>query len=118
MNIRKHTAKEYGGRDGIIQVNGRPYFDYGLIKRSVKNADELKKCKLHLRQVHLYFMLWSLILLYEGIWCSLLPRRMGGGVELTPPPPMISKTVDSITFNFRRPLELSMRGRKLVELII
>ena len=31
---------------------------------------------------------------------------------------MISKTVDSITFNFGRPLGLSMRGKKLAELMI
>ena len=33
-------------------------------------------------------------------------------------PPMISKTVDSTTFKFGMPLGLSMRGRKLVELMI
>ena len=43
----------------------------------------------------------------------------GGGIELTsPPPPMISETVDSTTFNFGRPLGLSMRCKKLVELMI
>ena len=30
---------------------------------------------------------------------------------------MISKTADSTTFNFGRPLGLSMRGKKLVELM-
>ena len=40
----------------------------------------------------------------------------GGGVE--PTPPMISKTADSTNFNFGRPLELYMRGRKLVKLMI
>ena len=34
------------------------------------------------------------------------------GVEPTPPPPMISKTVDPTNFNFGRPLGLSMRGKK------
>ena len=43
-----------------------------------------------------------------------------GRVESTPPPPpqMISKTVDSTNFNFGRPLGLSMRGKKPVELMI
>ena len=32
--------------------------------------------------------------------------------------PIISKTVDSTNFNFGRALELSMRGKKLVELML
>ena len=43
--------------------------------------------------------------------------RKGGGGGLSQPP-MISKTVDSTNFNSGRPLEVSMRGRKLVELIV
>ena len=35
-----------------------------------------------------------------------------------PAPAMISKTVDSTNFNFGRPLGLSTRGRKPVELMI
>ena len=41
----------------------------------------------------------------------------GGGGGLSRPP-MISKTADSTNFNFGRPLELYMRGRKLVKLMI
>ena len=41
----------------------------------------------------------------------------GGGGELSQPPSMISKTVDTTTFNFGRPLGLRMRGKKLVELM-
>ena len=33
-------------------------------------------------------------------------------------PPMISKTADSTNFNFGRPLGLSMRGRKQVEIMM
>ena len=44
---------------------------------------------------------------YEG--------KGGGGLSQ---PPMISKTVDSTNFNSGRPLELSMRGRKPIELMI
>ena len=40
----------------------------------------------------------------------------GGGVE--PTLPMIPKTVDSTNFNFGRPLGLSMRGKKTVELMM
>ena len=37
----------------------------------------------------------------------------GEGVEPTPPPPMISKTLDPTNFNsFGKPLGLSMRGKK------
>ena len=36
------------------------------------------------------------------------PSTNGGGLSR---PPMISKTVDSTTFNIGRPLGLSMRGR-------
>ena len=39
----------------------------------------------------------------------------GGGVE---PIPMILEMVDSTTFNFGRPIGLSMRGKKLVQLMI
>ena len=42
----------------------------------------------------------------------------GGGGGLSRPPPMISETVDSTTLNFGRLLGLSMRGKKLVELLI
>ena len=42
----------------------------------------------------------------------------GGGVLEPTLRPMISKTVDSTNFKFGRPLGLSMRGRKPVELII
>ena len=42
----------------------------------------------------------------------------GGGGRVSRPPSMISKTVDSTNFKFGRPLGLSMRGRKLVELMI
>ena len=42
----------------------------------------------------------------------------GGGGWADPPPPMISKTVDPTKFNFDRPLRLSMRGEKLVKLMI
>ena len=42
-------------------------------------------------------------------------KNGGGGVK---PTPMISKMVDSTTFNFGRPLGLSMRGKKLVKLMI
>ena len=38
----------------------------------------------------------------------------GGGGRVEQTPPMISKTVDSANFNSGRPLELSMRDRKLV----
>ena len=38
------------------------------------------------------------------------PSTKGEGVE-----PMISKTVDSTTFNFGRPLGLSMTGKKKLE---
>ena len=41
----------------------------------------------------------------------------GEGVE-PPPPHMISKTVDSTNFDFGRPLGLSMRGEKPIELMI
>ena len=40
----------------------------------------------------------------------------GGGIETSPP--MISKTADSTKFNFGRPLGLSMRGKRPVELMI
>ena len=44
----------------------------------------------------------------------------GAGLSRPPPPPlpMISQTIDSTTFNFGRSLGLSMRGKKLVELMI
>ena len=48
----------------------------------------------------------------------LTPSTKGGGGGSRPPPPMISKTVDSTNFNFGRPLGLSMRGKKPVELMI
>ena len=45
------------------------------------------------------------------------PSTKGGGEGLSrSPPPMISETVDSTTWNFGRPLGLSMRGKKLVNL--
>ena len=47
--------------------------------------------------------------LYDG-------EGRGGG--LADPSPMISKTVASANFNFRRPLGLSMRGKKLMEFLI
>ena len=51
-----------------------------------------------------------LTFLYEG---------GGGGVWADPPPPpMISETVDSTTLSFGRVLGLSLRGKKLVELLI
>ena len=42
----------------------------------------------------------------------------GGGEEVQPTSPMISKMVDSTAFNFGRPLGLSRRGKKLVELMM
>ena len=42
----------------------------------------------------------------------------GKGATPTPTPTMISKTADSTNFNFGRPLGLSMRGKKPVELMI
>ena len=42
----------------------------------------------------------------------------GGGGRVGGPSPMISKTVGSTNFNFGRPLGLSMRGKKPVELMI
>ena len=41
-----------------------------------------------------------------------------GGEGFSRPLPMISQTVDSTNFNNGRPLGLSMRGKKLVELMI
>ena len=50
--------------------------------------------------------------LYEGIWYRYHKRlRRGGGGGLSRLP-MISKTVDSTTFQFCRPLELSIRGKQ------
>ena len=46
--------------------------------------------------------------LYEG----------GGGVELTASLPIISKMADYTNFNFDRPLGLSMRGKRPIELMI
>ena len=46
----------------------------------------------------------------------LVPTPMKGGVE--PTPSMISKTVNSTNVNSGRPLELSTKGRKPVELMI
>ena len=42
----------------------------------------------------------------------------GEGERIEPTPPKISETVDSTTLNFGRPLELSMRGKNVVELLI
>ena len=42
----------------------------------------------------------------------------GGGGRRLSRPPMTSKTVDSTNFKFGRPLGLSMRGKKPVELMI
>ena len=44
------------------------------------------------------------------------PYTKGGGGLVDPP--VISKTVNSTNFNFGRPLGLSMRGKKPVELMI
>ena len=46
------------------------------------------------------------------------PSAKGGGGGGGDPSPMISKTVDSTTFKFGRPLGPSMKGKKLVELMI
>ena len=50
----------------------------------------------------------------KGGWGG-LEGEGGEGVE---PISMISETVDSTTFNFVRPLGLSMRGKTLVQLMI
>ena len=42
----------------------------------------------------------------------------GGGGERAEPTTHDFKTVDSTVFNFGRPLILSMRGKKLVELMV
>ena len=61
---------------------------------------------------------------HSGIILTLPVRRYfgtkgeGGGGWLSRPSPMIPKTVDSTNFNFGRPLGLSMRGKKPVELMI
>ena len=51
--------------------------------------------------------------LYEGIWYPHLLRR-----GLSRPPYIISKTVDPTSFNFGRQLGLSMKGKKLVDLMM
>ena len=50
--------------------------------------------------------------IYEGGWG-------GGWEEGEPTPPVISKTLDSTSFNFGRSVGLSMRGKnKMVQLIM
>ena len=50
--------------------------------------------------------------------CMKVFGTKGEGGWLSRPSPMILKTVDSTNFNFGKPLGLSMRGKKLVELMI